>query len=288
MDAKIANQGKRRPFLLGVPFFRAALPCLVLYAFYWGLVLNPPLVDEEESQSGARAPEVARALADQARVLMLARKYEQALNPLLELHAAFPESHIYQIELANAYHGLARYQDEAAMWELYMQSSPTPLEGCPQIADAYRKLGWEEQTLKALERCFEFDTTHSDSIFYLAHEYELRGNLAKAFPLYKKGAELAPHYPDLPIGLARVEFKLGRTANAKQLIQTTLKRRPENSDALLVAGMIAVREGDVASARAYLQKGARISPRYEDIRILLARLGGQRRKNPAQEPGAAL
>ncbi|MFN0166738.1 MAG: tetratricopeptide repeat protein [Bryobacteraceae bacterium] len=285
-----AIQGKRRPFLLGVPFFRAALPCLVLYAFYWGLVLNPPLVDEEASESGARAPDVARALADQARVLMLARKHQEALKPLLELHAAFPQSHLYQFELANAYHGLERYQDEAAMWELYMQASPTPLEGCPQIADAYRKLGWAEQTLKALERCYEFETTHSDSIFYLAHEYEMRGNLAKALPLYKKGAELAPRYPDLSIGLARVEFKLGRTANAKQLINVTLKRGPENSDALLVAGMIAAQEGDVASARAYLQKGARISPRYEDIRLLLVRLGsGQRRtKNPAHEPGAAL
>ena len=152
------------------------------------------------------------------------------------------------------------------MWELYLQHSPIPLEGCPQIAEAYRKLGQKEQTLKSLERCYEFDTTHSDSIFFLAHEYELRGNLAKAFPLYKKGAELAPHYPDLSIGLARVQFKLGRIEEARRLIARVLQRRPENSDALLVAGMVAIRLGDRASARAYLAKGARVSPGYEDIR----------------------
>ena len=142
------------------------------------------------------------------------------------------------------------------MWELYMQNSPAPLEGCPQISEAYRKLGLEEQTLKALERCYEFDPAYSDSILFLAHEYEMHGKLAKALPLYKKGVELAPLYPDLSIGLARVEFKLGRTAHAKQLVHSTLQRRPENSDALLVAGMIALREGDRASARSYRQAEA--------------------------------
>ena len=278
MRAKLREQ---RPFFLEVPLFRAALPCLVVYAFYWGLVLNPPLVDEEATQSGARAPEVARRLIDQGRAFMLAHQYEQALKPLMELHTAFPESHIYQFEIANAYHGLGRFKEEAAMWELYMQNSPAPLEGCPQIAEAYRKLEMEEETLKSLERCYDFDQAYSDSILFLAHEYEMHGNLAKALPLYQKGVSLAPTYADLAIGLARVEYKLGQTASAKRRVHQTLERRPENSDALLLAGMIALREGKRAEARAYLEKGAEISPAYEDIQRVLARAGGKRKPRPA-------
>ena len=71
----------------------------------------------------------------------------------MKLHKEFPDSHIYQYDLAEIQHALKRYKDESAMWELFMQHSPIPGDGCPQIGESYRAQGMEAETLKAFHLC---------------------------------------------------------------------------------------------------------------------------------------
>ena len=259
-----------------IPFIRFAFPLLILYLFYWGFVENP-WQEEEIPPGGLSSAQVQKLIAD-SNALTAAQKPEQALTPLLALYKAFPESPIYIKQIAEIYQGLNRYQESAAMWENFLQYSPRPTEGCPAIGLAYQNAGEPGKAFKAFERCWQFDKQNSDSIYYYAHELEMDGQLQAAYDLYKHGVELTQEYADLRIGLARVEIRLGRIAEARARLQKVLDRRPENVDALLVAGLGAAAAGDQRAAIAYLEKAQRISPGYTEVAQILARMrrGAQR------------
>jgi tetratricopeptide (TPR) repeat protein len=254
--------------LFDIPFVRFATPCVILYLFYWMLIVNPP-VDEEEHGDRMSADTVY-STRKKCEALVAAKKYSEAMPLYRALNKSFPENHTYQESLANIYHALGRYAEEAQMWEQYVQHAPIPVEGCPQIAEAYRAAGSLTKTLNAQKRCYEFDTDNSDTIFFYAHELERQDQLAQSLELYEKGHRLSRHYPDISTGLARVQMRLGRRAVAVKLIDEVLQTHPNNVDALLIAGILAYRGGDAAAARAYLEHALKVSPTRGEVQEELA------------------
>jgi tetratricopeptide (TPR) repeat protein len=159
-----------------------------------------------------------------------------------------------------------------------MLHSPIPGDGCPQIAESYRAQGMEAETLKAMQRCYDFEPSNADSIFFYAHELERQGQPAKARALYEKGHALSPNYPDIAVGLARTQSVAGDNRSAHTLILEVLKRRPDNVDALLAAGLIASRMGDYPSARRYLEHGRTLQPDYKELETVLAHVNSHARR----------
>jgi tetratricopeptide (TPR) repeat protein len=258
--------------MLEIPFLRFSVPCAILYVFFYMLVINPP-VEEDEHQKGL-SPEDVRVLRWKGANLMEAQQYDEAEEVYVKLHKEFADNAVYSGELARIRHSQERYVEEAALWEDYVLHSPTPVEGCPQIGEAYRSAGDKAKALDALKRCWEYEPTNSDMILFYALELEHRGDKKAAHDLYAKGHEVSPYYSDLTVGLARTELSMGRNAEARRLVLEALNRSPDNSDALLAAGIILSRMGDKQAARRYLQHGAELSPNYDEIRIALAALGG--------------
>jgi tetratricopeptide (TPR) repeat protein len=260
---------------MDIPSVRFLLPCLILYLFYWSLWLNP-YVDEgadKDADDHLSSAKAQRLLA-RGRQLMQEQRYEDALNPTLELYKAYPENSIYIDQLARIYNKLERWKEEAAMWEKYLVYSPTPVEGCPQIGLAYRRMDEEELAYKAFERCLAIEE-NSDNLMFMAHSLERKGKYREADELYGKALKRAPEYPDVIIGKARCEIRLGKAAVAKERVLRLLETRSDNADALLAAGMACMRTGDYKAARQYLLHGRRVRPLDKDFRVMLARAARQ-------------
>jgi tetratricopeptide (TPR) repeat protein len=137
---------------------------------------------------------------------------------------------------------------------------------------AYQNASKPKEALKAFERCWELDKQDPDSIFFYAHEMEKDQQLQAAYDLYKHGVELASEYPDMQVGLARIEIRLGHLNEARARLRKVLERRPENVDALLAAGLASAANGETAAAILYLEKAQRLSPGYTEVGQVLARV----------------
>ena len=249
---------------------RCVLSALALGVFCWG-VFGLRI-------SGAGAPldvDEARRLQDDAAYLRRLGRWRSALKPVLRLHAASPESHIYLSQLAEIYHHLERYGDEAATWEEFLVHAPLPIEGCPQIGQAYEKQGSLKQAIGAFEKCLLLDQNNADSILSLALALEHNGDTARAAALYEHGIALTPDNRDLRTGLARARLRQGRAQDARKLAGGVLDKAPTDVDALLVAGLACQRLGDRGKAREYLERGVHLADTYTDFHVALGNMAEQ-------------
>jgi tetratricopeptide (TPR) repeat protein len=261
----------RNTFLaIGLPVV-IALVYVVLFLKPWaqGRPVDSRLTPEESNQ-----------LWSECNQLFKSGKYEDALPGMLKLHEAYPGNHIYIEMLADINDHLGRYPQEAEYWEQYFDRAPNPVAACPQIGQAYWKQGKQKEALGAFQRCLDRDPENSDSIFFLAHAFELTGDTARAGELYEKGLKIAPEYTDLQIGLARVWLREDKLDQAKLIALEAAQRSPQNVDVLLVVGLVYLREGDLIKARGYLEKGVKLSDGYLDFHIALARLDEDEKNFP--------
>ena len=254
------------------PILQAAASALAVGAFIWGLSVQLPAPGAAVK---ALNPEESRKLQEACAALIRSEKWHEALEPTLELHAAYPESHIYIGQLAQIYDHLKKYKEESAMWEEFLVRAPRPIEGCPQIGDAYQKQGLPQQAITAFEKCLAIEPQNPDSIFYLARAWERAGDLTKAADLYQRGTAVSPDYPDLQMGLARIRLRQDQPEEARNLASKILQRSPENPDALLVMGLACQRLGNRKDARAYLEKGVKLADTYADFHLALANIAEQ-------------
>ncbi len=259
-----------------IPFLRFAVPSAILYVFFYMLVINPP-IEEDELHKGL-SPEDVRVMRWKGAELMETKHYEDAEDIYARLHKEFADNSVYAGELAKIRHFQGRYEEESALWEEYMLHAPVPVEGCPQIGESYRAAGHKDKALDATKRCWEYEPTNSDMILYYALELEHQGDTKAAHDLYAEGHKIKPHYGDIAVGLARTDMSMGNKAEARKLVLDVLERSPDNADALLAAGIILSRSGDIAGARRYLQHGFELSPNYDEMRIAFEAVGGSTKR----------
>jgi tetratricopeptide (TPR) repeat protein len=264
-----------------IPFLRFAVPSAVLYIFFYMLVINPPV--EEDEHRGGLTPEDVRVLRWKGANLMETKQYQEAEEIFTQLHKEFSDNAYYSGELAKIRHSQKRYEEEAGLWEEYMQHAPVPVEGCPQIGEAYRGAGDSEKALDALKRCWEYEPTNSDMILFYALELEHQGRKKEARDLYAKGHSISPRYSDITVGLARTEMSAGKIGEAKRLILEALQKSPDSADALFAAGLILSRAGDKAAARKALEHGVEVSPGYDEMRDALAAMGPSKARKASRK-----
>jgi tetratricopeptide (TPR) repeat protein len=226
----------------------------------YGAVLRPGRGADSAGEHG-----VALAASRDA---FAARRYQDALDPTLALTKAFPNQQVYAERLAAIYHGLGRRGDEAAAWEQFVNVSPTPVEACPQMPEAYAAAGSPDRALDAFERCVKFEPKNTDMLFFLGRFHEHAGRREQAAAAYRQAAELDGS-TDSRLGLARVDLHAGRLQDADRAARVVLATQPDNADALLVAGLAAQRLGRTADARRDLTRALAVAERYVDVHIAL-------------------
>ena len=250
------------------PSWRLAGGVLVLAVYVW--VLRPstasvsPFVDTSEAGVDGWL-----ALSDDA---FTAGRFVDALEPTLRLMERFPSQHVYVGRLARIYEKLDRPADEAAAWERFVELSPTPVDACPGLGNAYANAGDREKALRAFERCASFDPRNSEMLFFLGLAYERAGRTAEALARYSESAASDPSGVDSQLGLARLALRTNKVAEARRAADAVLHRSPDNADALLVAGLAAERMGRLQEARTFFERALAVAERYVEAHIALGRV----------------
>jgi tetratricopeptide (TPR) repeat protein len=251
------------------PVGRVVLPLVLLAIF--GMAIYGRHAWLARATRVTLTPLEAQRLADSSNTLMDRGKYKEALAPTLKLYQAYPENHIYLGHLAEIYNHLGQYEEEAQAWEKYVDRAPTPVEACPRFGQAYAKAGKPQEAIAAFWRCLAFDTENSDSYLFLAHQLELDAQWDEAAKLYEKGLTVSPNYADLKLGLARCRLHQNNANEARDIANQVLAQKPDKADALLILGMVYLREDKPAEAKTVLERGVKLAGTDPDFHLLLAR-----------------
>lgn len=108
----------------------------------------------------------------------------------------------------------------------------------------------------------------------LGDEYRAAGALDEAIAQYERALELRPGFADIRLALARALVERGKPREAGAALEDVLQRRPDWLDALLLRGLAAYLDGDLARADAVWRSAAERhpeEPRLETYRAMLAR-----------------
>jgi tetratricopeptide (TPR) repeat protein len=108
----------------------------------------------------------------------------------------------------------------------------------------------------------------------MASEYRAAGALDEAIAQFERALELRPGYADVRLAMARALTERGRHAEASRELDEVLRGRPEWLDAMLLRGLTAYLQGDLATADVVWTSAAERhpeEPRVEIYRSMLAR-----------------
>ena len=269
-----------------------------------------------EAVAGLRVAGRHRSDADVEKWLALsndayaAGRYADALEPTSRLVARFPLQQAYAERLARIFGKLNRPADEAAAWERFIDVSPTPIDACPAIGDAYARAGQPQKSLEALQRCVSFDPRNSEQLFFLGRAYEHAGRTADAMARYSEAAATrsvecrhpARSRPPCPsrrqvgrretgsrrradaLSGQRRRAAAGRTrggaaeppaGRSGRISSARLSAAPDYVDAHIALGRVEAGAGRRAEARRHFERALELDPsRRAEIAVWLERAGG--------------
>jgi tetratricopeptide (TPR) repeat protein len=203
------------------PFARVVGAIAVLFLFHSVLLRHPRAEDLAPGSAALDRTLVA------SRDAFVAQRFEQALAPTLKLVEALPGQPVFLERLALIYQGLDRPGDEARVWEEFVDASATPIDGCPMLAEAYRRSGADAAALDAYERCLAFDPKNVDMLLYLGQAYLRAGRRDAARQALEQGRGYANQYADFYLVLGVLDFAEGRTRRARAQFEQFLELAPQ-------------------------------------------------------------
>lgn len=248
---------------------RDAVLSVVVIAVVWGVFLGPLRATPPGT---ALSVEAAAALAAEVDGLVRTDRLVDAIPGLQALLAQNETSDYYLLLLARAYGAAQRPAEAVSLWERFIVRSPVPLEACPDIGVQNDALSRPAAATIAFERCLAFEPANTDNALRLAASYERGGQSEKALELYRQFATAAPEYLDFSIGAARLELRTGALDAAHARIAGVVASHADNSDALLVLGMVLEQRDDLAGAAAALERGVQLAPTDLDFYHILGRV----------------
>ena len=202
------------------PFARATGAAILLAVYYWVLATHP------------FAPPMAaadRQLEDDiraSRALFEAGKFAEALPPTERLATQLSSQAVYHARHARILHALQRPEAEAGAWERVMTTSPTPVDACPMVAEAYQRAGDADRAIAAFERCATLPPIDPDFLLALGQALAGAGRPAEARRAFERGLAVAPEYPDLHLLLGIRRFSDGDRPGARQSFETFARLAP--------------------------------------------------------------
>ena len=207
-------------------------------------------------------------------------RWEDALAPTRALVERFPSQQVYSDRLARIYYGLGRSADEAAAWEQFVKTSPTPEDACPAIGHAYLRAGDRQASVRAFERCKDFDPTNGELWSFLGRAYQRERRHDEALKAFQEGVRVDPLHSDSRIGLAGAWLIRNDASEALAVIEPAIERVADNPDVHLMHGLALQRLGRREAARTALERAAALSDTYVDVQVALGVLDFTDRRFP--------
>jgi tetratricopeptide (TPR) repeat protein len=208
---------------LAVALILLAAYSLTLFGSRTATPAAAPLVD----------PAISRDI-EISREAFSARHYGDALEPTKRLTERLPSQAIYFDTLARIHHELGRFQEEARAWEGVFRTSPTPVDACPMIADAYDRSGDAVRTLDAYERCAAAEPQNPDLLLFLGRAYNAANRTQDAQRVLDQALAISPDYPDIHLLLGVSNFADGNLTAARERFERFLALAPDRRDEVAV------------------------------------------------------
>jgi tetratricopeptide (TPR) repeat protein len=166
--------------------------------------------------------------------LFSANRFAEALPPTQRIVERWPSQAMYHERLATIFQKLDRPADEAAEWEAVMATSPTPIDACPMVADAYRRMKRDDQALDAFARCAVLEPANPDFYLQLGQALLRAERKAEARQAFERGLEIDASYPDLHLVIGIRQFDDGQLPEARASFERFLALAPERRDEVAV------------------------------------------------------
>lgn len=207
-----------------------------------------------------------------SREAFVAEEWEAALGPTRALVEHFPTQQVYSDRLARIYLQLDKPVEEAAAWEQFVKSAATPEDACPALPQAYARAGDPDASLRAFERCRDFDPLSAEGWFFLGQAYRRAGRDDEALHTFREAVRVDPLHADSRVGLAGALLRSDAPQEALTVIQRAVETNPRYADAHLMHGLTLHRLGRRTEARAALERALAIAGNYVDVHMALGRL----------------
>jgi tetratricopeptide (TPR) repeat protein len=196
---------------------------LTLFGFGAAAPAAAPLVDATISRDIERSTQAFST-----------RRYSDALEPTRRLTERLPSQPIYFDRLARIEHELGQFREEAGAWEGVFRTSPTPVDACPMIAEAYEKSSDAARAIGAYERCVAAEPQNPDLLLFLGRAYNAANRAQDAQRVLEQGVSISPEYPDLYLLLGVRNFADGNLTGARARFERFLALAPERRDEVAV------------------------------------------------------
>ena len=216
------------PFLMLTAGTRLAGAAVVLAVYYWTLFASvvAPAQDAVEAQL---QQDIQASLS-----LFAAGRFADALAPTESVVEQWPRQAIYHERLAVMFQKLDRPLDEVREWEAVMANSPTPIDACPMVAEAYRRTNREDLALAAFERCARLGPANPDFLLFFGQALLRADRKAEARRAFEVGLEIDASYPDLYLVLGIRQFDEGQVREARVSFERFLALAPGRRDEVAI------------------------------------------------------
>lgn len=259
------------------PSARLAAAALLLAVYRWALAPAADAVDTGVDPA-------VEALMVASRDAFAGRRWADAVEPTRTLVQRFPSQQVYSDRLARTYAALDRPTEEAAAWEQFVRTSPTPEDACPAMGEAYWRAGERERALDAFTRCRDFDPLAADGWYFLGRAYQRDIRHAEALAAFEEAVRVDPLHTDSRVALAGALLRIDRVAEARDVIAPAVDRVRRDPDVHLLLGLAEQRLGRRREARAALERAAALADTYVDVHVALGILDFvEGRRSPARD-----
>jgi tetratricopeptide (TPR) repeat protein len=207
---------------------RLAGAAIVLAIYYWALIARPAATPVFNAEAQLQS-DIQSSLT-----LFAANRFAEALAPTQRIVERWPSQALFHERLALIFQKLDRPADEVGEWEAMMTTSPTPIDACPMVANAYRRIDREDQALAAFERCAALPPANPDFQLFLGQallRVDRKGDARRAF---ERGLQLDASYPDLHLLIGIRQFEDRQIPEARASFERFLALAPERRDEVAV------------------------------------------------------
>lgn len=199
-----------------------------LAAYYWILFGNPVATSLEPAEAQLQQ-DIEASLS-----LFEAGRFTDALPPTQRLAEQWPNQAIVQQRLALIFQKIDRAAEEVRAWEAFIAASPTPIDACPMLAEAYRRNNRADLALEALERCAGLRPANPDFLVLLGQELLKANRPTEARRAFERGLEIDAAHPDLHLQLGIRQFAERRFMEARASFERFLALAPTRRDEVAI------------------------------------------------------
>jgi tetratricopeptide (TPR) repeat protein len=218
-------------------------------------------------------PEVYKLLAFNAVLLNRLDVVETALKSALELAPDDPAAHFHRGLL---YFTTNRFALAKTEFERVTQLNPKYMKAYDMLALAEEELDEDDAIVRTYQQAIELaeqqNLKDESPYLHLAKFLWLRNRFEESLPAARKAAAVNPKSSEACYVLGRLLDKLGRDAEAKQVLDQSIRIDPDYSESYYLLSRIYFRQGRQEEAAKALE-------RFEE---------GKKRGSQPQPPGTAL